>query len=361
MKENKKYTATDFESYHAGSMPANEMHDLEKAALEDSFLADALEGYALSSSAIKDMQELRERLFEKEKNKSTRPVYSLSRNAWWRIAALFIMIAGAGIIFYKININSKQNVIAKADHKESLRADSNFSLSSADTASSQGIVAFENSSAAKSGENKITPLPETKAKADRKISAPFSLKKESQADMASIEVNRENKKLVDEYVLKGKVTDHEGHPLATASVKAKSKNAITASAPRGNISVVTSDSNNTAIVSAPAYDTKNAVLQKQIESRVAEVQMKSTAPKVSNPKFDEYVKTHIKPVFDENKVRQTGEIKLSFNISKEGKPENIKIKNSSCKACEAQAIELLKNGPLWKNETSTGKIVLIKF
>lgn len=418
MKENKTYTAADLERYHTGSMPASEMHALEKAALEDPFLADALEGYGYSSSAKNDIQELRQKLFEKERNKNKTPVYSIKRNVWWRIAALFVIVAGASIIFYKINLTSKQNAIAKTGDEVSLKADSSDSLSNAEKAPSQGIVAFENSAAAKPGENKITPLPGIKVEADKKRALPSSPKRsagvsdvvvvgygtqkkanltgavaEPEGDMARVAVSDENKKSFVEYALKGKVTDQEGNPLAAASVKEKHYDVIVATDSSGNFSIRSSDSNANAIVSAAGYATKMVALQKdsqpviamdksdgavneallasadrskaarqkQMESRTLETKMKSAAPVTSNPQFDEYVKTHIKPVYDEDRVRQTGDVKLSFTVGKEGKPENIKIDNSTCKACEGQAIELLKNGPLWTHETSTEKMVLIKF
>lgn len=70
MKEkNKTYTAAEIASYHAGTMPAGEMYALEKAALEDPFLADALEGYVHTITAADDIEELHARLAEKEKRK----------------------------------------------------------------------------------------------------------------------------------------------------------------------------------------------------------------------------------------------------------------------------------------------------
>src|SRR5690242_12141025 len=39
------YSLADIQRYLQGGMNAREMHDLERAALEDPFLADALEGY----------------------------------------------------------------------------------------------------------------------------------------------------------------------------------------------------------------------------------------------------------------------------------------------------------------------------
>ena len=60
--KNNSYTAADFERYYAGTMTAAERHALEKAALDDPFLADALEGYRLTPTPVADMQKIRDRL-----------------------------------------------------------------------------------------------------------------------------------------------------------------------------------------------------------------------------------------------------------------------------------------------------------
>ena len=43
------YSVEDIERYLKGKMSAKEMHDMEKAALQDSFLADAIEGFINAS------------------------------------------------------------------------------------------------------------------------------------------------------------------------------------------------------------------------------------------------------------------------------------------------------------------------
>src|SRR5258706_6436259 len=116
MKEkNKIYTAEEIARYHSGIMPLDEMHALEKAALEDPFLADALEGYMNAPEAEKDIAELKGQLFEKRGKKNVFSLYSLG--GWWRIAALFIIITGAGYFLYRINYNNKENSLAKNEIK----------------------------------------------------------------------------------------------------------------------------------------------------------------------------------------------------------------------------------------------------
>src|SRR5258705_10049101 len=114
MKEkNKTYTAKDFARYYAGTMPNNEMHALEKAALEDPFLEDALEGYIHAPTAESDIAELQARLTEKQKNKKVFFISSFAQSKWWRMAALFIVIAGAGYFFFRVNSVNKEDPLTK--------------------------------------------------------------------------------------------------------------------------------------------------------------------------------------------------------------------------------------------------------
>lgn len=95
------YTAADIARYHAGKMSAKEMHDIERAALADAFLADALEGYPIDDKFDDSVQDLREvlqkRIGEKEE-KRIAPVFNIRR--WAAAAAVFGTI---GIAAYFIN------------------------------------------------------------------------------------------------------------------------------------------------------------------------------------------------------------------------------------------------------------------
>jgi hypothetical protein len=102
----KQYGVEDFERYYSGKMTEPEMHAIEKAALDDPFLADALEGYAFTSTATADFDELKKRLLPKKDNKLTwyknRPVTNLLK-----IAAILILVATAGLFLYKNKTEEK--------------------------------------------------------------------------------------------------------------------------------------------------------------------------------------------------------------------------------------------------------------
>ena len=73
-KYNNGFTAGDFERYHNGSMSPLEMHQLEKAAMEDPFLADALEGYAFTQTPGEDRAWLQSQLQAKTEGAKVVPI-----------------------------------------------------------------------------------------------------------------------------------------------------------------------------------------------------------------------------------------------------------------------------------------------
>ena len=116
MQNNYTYTAADFERYHSGRMAEAEMHANEKAALQDPFLAEALEGYIYTDTPVQDIDELKEKLLQKKKNKNVF-LGIKKQNVWLRIAALFILIAGIGYMAYQLNYNKVSNMLAAKEKK----------------------------------------------------------------------------------------------------------------------------------------------------------------------------------------------------------------------------------------------------
>jgi TonB family protein len=120
-KKHKIFTAADIEKYHKGLLSPGEMNELEKAALDDPFLADALEGYGVANiNAAADLSELKYKLENRvEKGK----VISLAPRGygfkWWRIAAAIVLIGGLGVLTFKLSSNKNKNSLAKLDEKKS--------------------------------------------------------------------------------------------------------------------------------------------------------------------------------------------------------------------------------------------------
>jgi hypothetical protein len=101
----KNYSAEDIQNYVAGKLSAAEMHAMEKAALDDPFLADAIEGMENgidqhgSASLDADINDLQKRLSERINEKRKTKVIGLD-HLWWQVAAALIVLVGAGTLTY---------------------------------------------------------------------------------------------------------------------------------------------------------------------------------------------------------------------------------------------------------------------
>ena len=125
MSEEKKYrnyTSGDIEKYHRGLLSSKEMNELEKAALDDPFLADALEGYGSTSvNAGADLSELEKKLEERIKGAKVIRMAAASRNSfkWWKAAVAIVIIGGLGFFTYKFSTD-RNNSVAKLEDIKSI-------------------------------------------------------------------------------------------------------------------------------------------------------------------------------------------------------------------------------------------------
>ncbi|TMI93952.1 MAG: hypothetical protein E6H08_09820 [Bacteroidetes bacterium] len=94
------YTAADIEKYWKGKLSPAEMHAMEEAAMDDPFLADAMEGY--QNASVADLDSLKER-FDKRVS-AVIPILNLKRKrfTWVRAAAAIIIIVGVGLLVQQL-------------------------------------------------------------------------------------------------------------------------------------------------------------------------------------------------------------------------------------------------------------------
>jgi hypothetical protein len=101
------YTARDIEQYLASNLSPQQMHAMEKAALDDSFLAEAMEGY----ETVKDQEWnnhlvlLRENISSKGTKAKVIPLHKPKNNRWKAAAA--VLIIGTAALF-AVLINNKE-------------------------------------------------------------------------------------------------------------------------------------------------------------------------------------------------------------------------------------------------------------
>lgn len=99
--KNMIYTAGDIEQYLAGKLSPRQMHAMEKAALDDPFLAEAMEGYEGMKGREWNNQlvALREEIADKGAVAKVIPLHKTKNNRWRAVAAVLILGAGTTLTF----------------------------------------------------------------------------------------------------------------------------------------------------------------------------------------------------------------------------------------------------------------------
>ncbi len=103
------YTAKDIEKYLSGNLSPMQMHAMEKAALDDPLLAEAMEGYEAVKGNRWDEQlvALRTAIADKGAVAKVIPLHK-SKNNWWKVAAAILIIGGATALTYVLTNNKAE-------------------------------------------------------------------------------------------------------------------------------------------------------------------------------------------------------------------------------------------------------------
>jgi len=385
MKQN-NYTAKDIERYHSGQLSSAEMHALEKAALDDLFLADALEGYQHTGTATADLTSLQQKLQGRiQKEEGKRKTFFIGNN-WMKIAALFILFAGGGwLVFQMFADGNKKSEIAvtpasqqKTPTTSENRGDSIKVYS--DAPSTNNIPLNESTPATGKNATKkkeITPSTNNRelviieSHPQRNVTfpsvsnqsfdslqtmamkrfEPSALKKDASADSllarsAGYEKEKSRAKNSEEFSARL-------HPFSTdkkisgqvSGVKVdtiKNFDVVLQPAPMAEVEVVVVNQNKT--------------VARQDARRRMHITVDTLEPVEGWTNFGDYIATNMRAPEELETKPVKGEVELSFEVNKQGEPVNITVVRSLCEKCDEEAIRLLKEGPRWKKNKKKGKV-----
>lgn len=388
-QNDKIFTADDIIRYHSGTMPEMEMHPLEKAALEDPFLADALEGYLNTTTANEDLEDIRERLSEKKKSKVI-PIKK-SNDMWFRIAALLILIVGAGYMIYYFNSKKEDRILAKTEDSSKVDKRPFFKQGDTTKAAINNNVYLTESDAGRSNkphlkntESKktITTVGSTYATSD--------YVKQNDLTSGNVVTKADNVYLapsIQEKELTGKIVDSSGNPVAYANIK-DSKNRTTATDSAGKFTFKSTDATMTVNIAATGYNERKAKLKngktivlqpkqkykeivavnedkrkKEKEENDSVIVFRGSEDKKAEDNlprvigidsffqpvkgwmdYNEYMSDNSN-LFDKCK----GQMVLSFITDKKGYPIKVNVEKSLSYECDEKAIKLLRDGPKWNS------------
>jgi TonB family protein len=378
--DHNKFSARDIERYHSGKMDPAEMHALEKAALDDPFLADALEGYVFTSTPSEDLNRLRERLQQKESERKAVPFFFINYN-WLKIAALFLILAGSGWFIYRMSGRSNDTIAL--EKVVDAPAHDSMNISSQTTQSPAATDSTKTDGEATPGFYKTETAKGTKQE-------PSQAAPDGRADLASGNIVLHQNSF-DKIAPDNKETSTANTKQFNATVL---NNASGPSVRTNNMSRNLSNNNFNLYDSTQGLASKknradklflndstnnlDVVLQPLKDSSVAEVVVASPSafgkrkyfakpivivdtlePEEGYTNLDDYIVNNLRYPEELRSKPVSGDVQLSFEVDKDGKPTNITVEKSLCNKCDEEAIRLLKEGPKWKKtKKKKGKITI---
>lgn len=402
----------DIKRYRKGEMSPEEEHALEKKALNDPFLAEALEGTELISATefSKDIDELKKRINNKR-----------SQSTWrWplRIAASVAILLIGYFVFDLVFVNniSKEESIALQStediHSNKNSGDSGVLENKIENTfeqsvkiekkqkSTQPIVSdnkpiIEQSpqltivSEANSNEEEKNSRTE-KELLDNKINEALSSENRAAANLETGDVKMETEKkdaqsktyLVNpsvfpgSQIIKGKVVFAEdGKPLPGTNVLIKGTTQGTVTDINGEYSITTNLSEPVLIYSFIGFQTAEVKVKNKTEvnvslqsdvSQLSEVVVTGFSPQTNDARepiiklaepvggrraYDKYLQNSlIYPAQAlENKIK--GKVTVQFTVRTDGSLDEFSILKGLGYGCDEEVIRLVKEGPHWKPTT----------
>jgi hypothetical protein len=403
--KNITYTAEYIQLYLSGKMPNKEMHELEAAALEDTFLADAIDGYENKDNVDNDLAFLREKINNRDSKKSSIQIRKLYTSL--SIAASLLIVFS--IAYFLINntdhkqqklssndVKPKQNIspvlqetipikkLANADSSSSFAKNDNNKNNNKSLEKNADEISFDFS--AKEAQELASILKSEKPKTPSKIIERTEIQPNAKAltlvsatqqqlsTTAAIAKADDTKFDLDsKKETTAKLNQGSYNLVSTDSINSFSivKNdevaAVTVSKAKAGIPATANMSSNNdlqmqEVVVTGYNNTRKKVLNTSVQ-KISAKDLKNTERQTNTDKtaFDNYVKTHKTTCLDKAGNEIHGTVTLKFNVNKNGKPEKIKVEQSLDKACDEQAIKWLNEGPKWNGSLKKKEVVKITF
>lgn len=294
------------------------MRDLEMKALNDPFLADALEGAESigANEFSSDVEGLNRKI---NSNKPSKYIWPL------RIAASIALILTVTVIGIQISSNTKTDQLALQQNEMAEEDPASLFSDTIQTAASSGAqdLKQEEESAARNKTFKKPEISQPKTEAKPVIQEPKVMAAEDQL--------LQSQKLVEADETKDLATDDEKEELVSKSIAEQSLSMEKARSQEQKISP-----SPTAIAGAGAARKKTA---KQDMTAINDVG--------SDSLYQQYLKANVvyPKVALDNKVE--GEVMVSFLVNTEGTLSEFVIEKGIGFGCDEELIRLIKAGPSW--------------
>jgi len=423
--ENRKsisYSIKDIKRYRQGLMSREEMHAFEKASMEDPFLADALEGYMEADIDLADehLNNISDRVQHKEEKREQAVVVSMPKKgfAMWRVAAMVIVIAGAGLITY--NILDKEKIdtgttgpVATSTTPEvkpdevpqtaTVKTDTTSLAYSGNTAANtnKGTVGWSDQNTTKPETKQVATLKVDDAKEDNSKDVTLTKTEKNknaaleevraaapvqQADASDVGRKLEANTNANTNEIRGTIVTPSNTPLANTKFKVENQKRAFVTDQQGNFTVVAEDTVVNATITSGYYANTRVQLRAntnsvnlgtitmkpdaEFEKTVAVVGLGSKKARVTDSasnkpangwnSFQDYVAKALGRKLDSTEYDSDNSTEIEFFVDLNGKPKNIKLVTSTDtdESRTKEIIEAVKKGPRWVNKNQTTRILI---
>lgn len=321
MKPNKitEFNGAYLERYRRWELTRAEVHAVEKAALEDPLLADALEGFRLADrDTTTDLYDLKMRLqAQTEDNQSI--VRFLPRFKFFtplmRVAAIVLIVLSAGWFSYVYWTGSRESAIA-VNTLDTTTTKSAGNLT--ESASATGPVA----AAPVHPEHILRPKQDPAVLTDA-VNQPQAVLQHPTQELA---VAAEQ-------------------PVIEAETKQETVATVDVSAKNLDLEKTASDRNMVAETNAPAVTAKEKSLAR---SSLAKKQSDLPEPDGGWGAYDAYLYRNRQVAPTATNTLTKFQVLLSFTVDTAGRPADIRVEESGGGFYDEAARKLLQDGPDWK-------------
>ena len=358
MKQN-NYTAKDIERYHSGQLSSAEMHALEKAALDDLFLADALEGYQHTQTATGDLTSLQQKLHARIQNEDKRKIFFVGNN-WMKIAALFILFAGGGwLVFQTFSGDDKQPELATIPATQKQAPVPSTQGPTEQMAADSSQVSLDMTANGQTVSKQANEKKDVRSNTNLTV-ATTPLQVQTSPSTLSTQVTDSVKEQVYAHAeITAPTSDKTSESRLSKEAYYKKQDAIS-----GKVSGFVDTIKNFDVVLQPApmaevevvVVNKNKTVARQDARRRMHITVDTLEPVEGWTNFGDYIAANMRAPEELETKPVKGEVELSFEVNKQGEPVNITVVRSLCGKCDEEAIRLLKEGPRWKKNKKKGKV-----
>ena len=301
------------QQYLEGSLDKKLMHELEKKALEDPFLADALEGYGHSPATGHGLsmlqRQLHERISHQQENKK---VFDLS---WQRLsvaAAAAVMFISAGVLFW-MNSQLPQNEMAATNkHVE-------VNLAPVDT------------------------LPR-----DNSLAANQALETRNAKAASANAVRSAERPVVKSKLSAGSENDHS----RTAALAAK--NVVLSPELDKELPVAATEAREAILAKAVGDDSMRMAARSARQSRLSEAGVSSFSAVENNKAvpldgWEAYMKYLQESIAKASAgIIEKGTVIVGVTVDRDGKISDLRIEQGLSAPADSLSLQIIRSGPAWR-------------